>query len=226
MRETTRATLAVVAVVFAVASVSPGTSHAGALNPAPVAKTGQTIPYDLGDDGDLQKGVAWPAPRFTDNLDGTVTDHLTGLVWLKDAGRFSTRGWNPALNACNNLADDGVGLTDDSVAGDWRLPNSKELRSLIDFGNTNPALPTGHPFIVPAGVVFWSSTTATNNTGRAWTIDDGTMVNDPKTTSNGVWPRRCPRPGRRCRTGPGTTGSCRKAWPGPTRDSPTTSTER
>jgi hypothetical protein len=190
MKETTKAALATVVVLLAVGLMSPGTTHAGALNPAPVAKTGQTISYDTGDDGELQKGVDWPDPRFTDNLDGTVTDHLTGLVWLKDATRFTSRGWNLALNACNNLADDGVDLTDGSVANDWRLPNSKELRRLIDFGNSNPALPTGHPFTVPAGAVFWSSTTATNNTGRAWTIDDGTMVNDPKGTSNFVWPVR------------------------------------
>lgn len=228
MRETTRAKLALVAVALAVGLMSPGTTHAGALNPAPVAKTGQTIPYDVGDDGDLQKGVEWPDPRFTDNLDGTVTDHLTGLVWLKDAGRFSNRGWNPALNACNNLADDGVDLTDGSVAGDWRLPNSKELRRLIDFSNSNPALPTGHPFIVPAGAVFWSSTTATNNTGRAWTIDDGTMVNDPKGTSNGVWPVRdatpaiigpapVPKTGQTVSYGNRDDGELQKgvAWPDP-----------
>ncbi|NIO71941.1 MAG: hypothetical protein GTN71_23690, partial [Anaerolineae bacterium] len=35
--------------------------------PAPVPKTGQTTLYTTGDDGDLQKGVAWPTPRFTDN---------------------------------------------------------------------------------------------------------------------------------------------------------------
>ncbi|MCW9078616.1 MAG: hypothetical protein OQK74_05525, partial [Gammaproteobacteria bacterium] len=45
--------------------------------PAPVAKTGQTSSWAPGDDGDLEKGVAWPSPRFTDNLDGTVTDNLT-----------------------------------------------------------------------------------------------------------------------------------------------------
>jgi hypothetical protein len=190
MKETTRATLAIVAVLLAVGLMSPGTTQAGALNPAPVAKTGQTVSYAAGDDGDLRKGVDWPDPRFTDNLNGTVTDNLTGLVWLLDAGRFSNRGWNPALNACNNLADDGVDLTDGSVAGDWRLPNSKELRRLIDFSNSNPALPTGHPFIVPAGAVFWTSTTATNNTGRAWTIDEGEMLNDPKGRPNGVWPVR------------------------------------
>ena len=195
MKETSGTALTMIAVFLVVGALSLGTTHAGTLNPAPVAQTGQTISYGPGDDGELQKGVGWPDPRFTDNLDGTVTDHLTGLVWLKDATRFSNRGWSPALNACNNLADDAVDLTDDSVAGDWRLPNSKEFRRLIDFGNTDPALPTEHPFIVPAGAVFWTSTTATNNTGRAWTIDDGTMVNDPKTTANGVWPVRDGTPG-------------------------------
>jgi hypothetical protein len=50
--------------------------------PAPVPKTWQTTSYGTGDDGDLRKGVAWPDPRWTDNGDGTVTDHLTGLIWL------------------------------------------------------------------------------------------------------------------------------------------------
>jgi hypothetical protein len=152
--------------------------------------TGQTVSFGSGDDGDLQKGVEWPDPRFTDNMDGTVTDHLTGLVWLKDVAFFSSRGWNPALAACNDLADDGVTLTDGSVAGDWRLPNNREVRSLIDFGNSNPALPAGHPFIVPDSGSFWSSTTSLNNTGRAWRIEDGSMLNDPKNTANVVWPVR------------------------------------
>jgi hypothetical protein len=46
--------------------------------PALVFKTGQTTSYRSGDDGDLEKGVTWPNPRFTDNSDGTVTDNLTG----------------------------------------------------------------------------------------------------------------------------------------------------
>lgn len=43
-------------------------------------KTGQTTSYAPGDDGELQVGLAWPEPRFSDNGDGTVTDHLTGLM--------------------------------------------------------------------------------------------------------------------------------------------------
>jgi len=40
---------------------------------APVPKTGVTTSYATGDDGGLQKGVAWPNPRFKDNSNGTVT---------------------------------------------------------------------------------------------------------------------------------------------------------
>ena len=51
-----------------------------------IPKTGQTLIYASGDDGNIQAGIEWPAPRFTDNGDGTVTDSLTGLMWLKDGG--------------------------------------------------------------------------------------------------------------------------------------------
>ena len=162
--------LAVLVAIVAVGLVSPATTHAGILNPAPVAQTGQTESYRAGDDGDLEEGVAWPNPRFTDNLDGTVTDNLTGLVWLKDATRFGNMGWTNALDACNTLADDGVELTDGSMVGDWRLPNNKELRRLIDFGSAFPALPDGHPFTVPNNGSVWSSTTSMNNVGRAWMV--------------------------------------------------------
>ncbi len=43
-------------------------------------KAGQITSYEAGEDGDLQKGLAWPDPKFTDNVDGTVTDNMTGLM--------------------------------------------------------------------------------------------------------------------------------------------------
>ncbi len=137
--------------------------------PAPIEKTGETTcyadesPWDeidcagTGRDGDFQMGAAWPDPRFTDNLDGTVTDGLTGLIWLNDGNCFGERTWVEALSDCNGLATGACGLTDDSSAGDWRLPNVKELQSLIDFGSSRPVLPPGHPFI-NINEVFWSST--------------------------------------------------------------------
>jgi hypothetical protein len=64
--------------------------------------------------------------------------------------------------------------TDGSVAGDWRLPNVKELESLIDFGWHSPALPVGHPFSVVQSY-YWSSTTDISRPDNAWSVnlDDG-----------------------------------------------------
>ena len=113
--------------------------------PAPVEVTGQTMSSAFGDDGDIQAGVPFPTPRFTDKGNGTVKDNLTGLIWLKNANCFVPETWANALKAAT-LADDPAstttdcGLSDGSVAGDWRLPNVKELQSLIDFGFSGPAL--------------------------------------------------------------------------------------
>ena len=74
--------------------------------PAPIEKTGVIISStpDGDDDGGLQIGVSWPNPRFTDNVDGTVTDNLTGLIWMKDGscdiGRIS---WLDAFTAIQDL---------------------------------------------------------------------------------------------------------------------------
>jgi hypothetical protein len=50
-----------------------------------VEVTGQTASFADGDDGDIQAGVPFPIPRFTDQGDGTVKDNLTHLIWLKNA---------------------------------------------------------------------------------------------------------------------------------------------
>jgi hypothetical protein len=133
-----------------------------------VAKTGQTTLYKTGDDGDLRKGVTWPTPRFTDNTGsgaGTVTDNLTGLMWAKDANTAGLKNWDGALAYCNDLI---LGGHDD-----WRLPNVKELLSLIDFGKSDPALPGGHPFDnVKANLLsfYGSSTTNHGNSAHAWHV--------------------------------------------------------
>ena len=58
----------------------------------------------------------------------------------------ATRSWTDAISDCHGLADGSCGLTDGSSAGDWRFPNRKELESLLDLSQYNPALPSGHPF--------------------------------------------------------------------------------
>ena len=129
---------------------------------APVPKTGQTDSYDVaGSDGDLEKGVAWPTPRFTDNSNGTVTDNLTALTWMKNANYFDLVPFSAALYYANTLASGIAGLTDGSKAGDWRLPNVRELESLLDYGRYAPALPMSHPFAnMGTGGTYWSSTAA------------------------------------------------------------------
>ena len=128
---------------------------------AQVPRTGQTTTYGVKDDGALQKGVAWPTPRLIDNGNGTVTDNLTGLVWLKNANGFGAVPDSAALFYANTLASGIAGLTDGSKAGDWRLPNIRELESLIDYDRYAPALPLSHPFAnMGTGGTYWSSTAA------------------------------------------------------------------
>jgi hypothetical protein len=147
-----------------------------------------------GDDGFLRRGVLWPFPRFTDNGNGTVKDNLTGLLWLKNSNCFGARMWANALADANGLASGACGLADGSTAGQWRLPNIRELLSLIDYTTFTPAIPTGTPFTgVQASVRYWSSTVVANNTPNAWNIDFdiGTVNrNQAKTTPYYVWPVR------------------------------------
>ena len=168
---------------------------------APVEKTGQTTSYATGDDGDLEKGVAWPNPRFTDNEDGTVTDNLTGLIWLKNANCFLSRIWTDALSNCNGLANGSCGLTDGSSAENWRLPNRFELESLLDLGYYSLALPNtagtgqwseGDPFTNVQASVYWSSSTHAFDTDYAWYVhmDSGLAHNANKSFGFYVWPVR------------------------------------
>lgn len=168
-----------------------------------VEKTGQTVSYSDkgGEDGDLQKGVAWPNPRFTDMGDGTVRDNLTKLIWLKDADSFGYRTWEQALSDANNLSSGSHGLTDGSQAGDWRVPNVKELQSLIDFEYVLPALSSasgkskwtnGDAFVNVESHLYWSSTTFSSNLIYVWVVHliDGGVEYVAKTLTLRVWPVR------------------------------------
>ncbi len=167
-----------------------------AVTEADVPRTGQTTSYATGDDGDLQKGKPWPSPRFTDNGNGTVTDNLTGLIWLKNASCDGYKLWSDAVTFCDGLASGSCGLDDDSVAGDWRLPNRCELESLLDLSQYDPPLPSGHPFTgVNTSTFYWSATTVAYDMDSAWYVfmSTGGESSDHKTNTNGyVWPVRNP----------------------------------
>ena len=183
---------------------------------APVPKTGQTKAVPLsgppgGSDGALQKGVAWPSPRFTDNGNGTVTDNLTGLIWLKNANCLDTVGginkgagildWANAVAWSEALADGDCGLKDGSKANQWRLPNVREMQSLIHYAFSNPALPNTHgagqwteddPFTGVQSNLYWSSTTYADSTDLAWFVYlfNGNVDVTNKVLTFYVWPVR------------------------------------
>lgn len=184
--------------VFLMALVCVSLAYAQA---AQLWKTGQTTSYAPGDDGALQKGVAWPDPRFMDNGDGTVTDYLTGLMWLKDANCVGAQSWQNALDVVSSFnANPGNYACSGYTASynDWRLPNSKELFSLIDRSRYNPAIQQNHPF-VNVQTYYWSSTPTpfqgwgtVSTVGSAHYVDMyyGNSAYAPMSVSQNVWPVR------------------------------------
>jgi len=164
---------------------------------APVPMTGQAQSYDFGhvDDGGLRNGVAWPSPRFADNGDGTVTDHLTGLVWLKDGDCLGTAFWETSLQIVSEFNRGKECGCEEYGAGshtDWRLPNVRELFSLIDFSRwssyPDPMLPAQHPFVDVRRDVYWTST-STGLTGPGFHVSfvNGLVGVDAKMHSHRVW---------------------------------------
>ncbi len=209
-------------------------------------KTGQTTVYRGGDDGTFQAG--WnglPAARFVDNGNGTVTDHATNLMWVKQPEVIIPGVPDVhATNRCQIARGNWAGVTDyaladlifDAVGGvnyyvcavahtsggvslaadiganptwwrqsvwtasaadlvtpatmdwddtidnslalvyaghdDWRLPNIKELVSIVDYGENAPAIDAAFfPNILD--VVYWSSTTSNDVNTRAYWISLG-----------------------------------------------------
>ncbi|MBF0565501.1 MAG: DUF1566 domain-containing protein [Nitrospirae bacterium] len=149
--------------------------QSGSLGNLAILATGQTTRYYRGDDGAIQSGTGWPNPRFIDNGDGTVTDNLTGLMWTNlmwtydvnwKGNRTGNKTWTQALDyvASINTGSGTYGHTD------WRLPNRKELRSLVDYSECNAALLQGTPLSIHSDEFYWSSTTCAFDTHKVWVI--------------------------------------------------------
>jgi hypothetical protein len=150
--------------------------------PIPQSGAGALPGYteDTREDGSTQLGMAWSSPRFTDQKNGTIRDNLTGLIWLRSANSFNHRTWDQALSDSATLHDGQAGLTDRSVAGDWRLPSLRELESLVCIRYFNPAISDmqgtgqcteGNPFLAVQGYGYWSSTSNAHNPIHAWHVD-------------------------------------------------------
>jgi hypothetical protein len=158
-------------------------------------------------------GVGWDGAgsRFLSNGDDTVTDQLTGLMWTKkpNMGRNANNAnttvqWTDAFTSIDHLNDPTnsnslpLGCSTNSEVDcytDWRLPNIKELQSLIDFGQMSPALPPGYntSFDDASMNYYWSSTSNLSNPiASAWAVYMVTGMVNGQNKGNPcyVWPVR------------------------------------
>ncbi len=129
------------------------------------------------------RGNTVAAGTLTDNGDNTVDDDATGLTWQSnESGVFA---WEGALTHCETLT-----LGGDS---DWRVPNIKEIRTLVDLGSA-PTIDTAVFSAAVAGL-YWSSTARVDSTSYAWIADfsNGQVTTGFKTANNNL---RCVRGGQ------------------------------
>ncbi len=99
------------------------------------------------------------ASDFIDNANGAVIDKKTGLIWQQDEG--GRKKWEDALTYCESMTLSGK--------NDWRLPNSIELQSLVDYTRSYPAIDITY-FPSVHSNSYWSSTTYPGNTDIAWLV--------------------------------------------------------
>ncbi len=113
-----------------------------------------------------------PTSAFTDNGDGTVTHNLTGLMWKRCAegqtwngsictGNATTFTWANALMQAQNSTYAGY--------SDWRLPNIKELESIVESCGYDPAINKTEFPATPA-LGFWSGSPHVPVPADAWVI--------------------------------------------------------
>ncbi|HOR44560.1 MAG TPA: DUF1566 domain-containing protein, partial [Spirochaetota bacterium] len=132
-------------------------------------KTGQIESYNLtpgfGDDGDLEKGITWPIPRFHSNIEGTVIDNMTSLMWVNNQ-IYAKKGWIPTLEYINENMN--TGIIDNYGFDDWTIPNAKEIETLSNFGKADITwLNESGLFVVASGKWIWTSNHSTSSSSQA-----------------------------------------------------------
>lgn len=205
--------------VFAAANLAAGNIKSGqtifgVAGTLTVPKSGQTTAYGAGSDGDVEAGSGL---SYTDNGDGTITDNVTGLMWEKkdDSGGIHDKdngySWSGPSYGTTNDMDGTISTvflaTLNAGAGfaghtDWRIPNYKELVSIlnleipapgptVDAAFHKPGTCTGCMDVTAAtcscmgGSAYWSSTTYQSYSLLAWLVlfDNGFV--DAYSKSNG-----------------------------------------
>jgi len=139
---------------------------------------------DTGHDGDVQAGAPL---AYQDNGDGTITDLNTGLMWEKKSDDGSITDWNNSYNWDDAFAVHVATLNSGGGFGghtDWRVPNVKEMQSIVNYEKSMPAVsPAFNNNCTPgctvltcsctASFFYWSSTTYESLPNGAWVVDFG-----------------------------------------------------
>lgn len=115
-----------------------------------------------------------PTSQFTINTDGTVTDNLTGIMWMRCSigqswdtnnqtciGGVEQLTWQQALKAASQYQYAGF--------NDWQLPNVKELSTIVDRQCVDAAI---NQTLFPATLAqnYWTSTSGVGSASQAWAI--------------------------------------------------------
>ncbi len=121
-------------------------------------------------------------PLLQNNSNGTVTDIATGLTWQQEDDS-SLRDWYEAILYCYSL--------ELATKSDWRIPNIKELASIVNYRVDNPSI-DNTLFLLTNPSDYWSASSDANSISNAWIVNftRGNVNTNGKTGDNYI---RCVR---------------------------------
>jgi hypothetical protein len=91
-----------------------------------------------------------------------LNDSKTGLIWQDNSAAKETKmTWQDAMSYCSELSLGGY--------SDWRLPNIKELQSIVDISRYKPAIKKGFKYVNTSDY-YWSSSVYVSDTKYAWIV--------------------------------------------------------
>jgi hypothetical protein len=116
-------------------------------------------------------GTAQAQARYSYSSNGSeVTDTKTGLIW-----RRCSEGQSWSAGACSGTAASYTheqALAQAKTQTGWRLPNVKELSSLVDSSRVNPAIDIT-AFPATPSSWYWSASPFAGNAALAWGVNFG-----------------------------------------------------
>jgi len=166
----------------AAVDVAFGVNHAtGHIKAYPASQTGMMAKHVR-----AVRGDEYGTSNFVDNSDGTVTDETSNLMWMSD-DLGSTMEWSEALSEAESTTYAGY--------SDWRLPDVKELQSIVNYDGSYPAIDQSMfnctEYDDNVNYYFWTNTSAYFSSmdpvyGYAWYVAFGFAVGDDGLDSHGA----------------------------------------